>query len=35
MGRPSRYSPGVRPYLEAVEEAFGADIDYAMLIKLF
>lgn len=24
---------GHRPYLEAVEEAFGADVDYAMLIK--
>ena len=26
---------GHRPYLEAVEEAFGADIDYAMLIKIY
>jgi IS1 family transposase len=26
---------GHRPYLEAVEESFGADIDYAVLIKLF
>ncbi len=26
---------GHRPYLEAVEEAFGADVDYAMLIKLY
>jgi len=26
---------GHRPYLNAVEEAFGADIDYAMLIKLY
>ncbi len=26
-------SDGHRPYLEAVEESFGADIDYAMLIK--
>jgi IS1 family transposase len=26
---------GHRAYLEAVEEAFGADIDYAMLIKLY
>jgi hypothetical protein len=24
-----------RPYLRAVEEAFGADIDYAMLVKLY
>jgi IS1 family transposase len=28
-------SDGHRPYLEAVEGAFGADIDYAMLIKLY
>jgi IS1 family transposase len=26
---------GHRPYLEAIEGAFGADIDYAMLIKLY
>lgn len=26
---------GHKPYLEAVEEAFGADIDYAMLIKIY
>jgi len=26
---------GHKPYLNAVEEAFGADIDYAMLIKLY
>jgi hypothetical protein len=28
-------SDGYRPYLEAVEAAFGADIDYAMLVKLY
>ncbi len=28
-------SDGHRPYLEAVESAFGSEIDYAMLIKLF
>lgn len=28
-------SDGHRPYLEAVEGAFGADIDYAMLIKIY
>ncbi len=28
-------SDGHRPYLEAVEEAFGADIDYAMLVKMY
>lgn len=26
---------GLRAYLEAVEQAFGADIDYAMLVKLY
>ena len=26
---------GHRPYLEAVEAAFGQDIDYAMLVKLY
>ena len=26
---------GHKPYLEAVEEAFGADVDYAMLVKLY
>jgi hypothetical protein len=26
---------GHTPYLRAVEEAFGADIDYSMLVKLF
>jgi hypothetical protein len=26
---------GHTPYLRAVEEAFGADIDYAMLVKLY
>jgi IS1 family transposase len=28
-------SDGFRPYLEAIEGAFGADIDYAMLVKLY
>jgi hypothetical protein len=28
-------SDGFRPYLEAVDWAFGGDIDYAMLIKLY
>jgi len=28
-------SDGFRPYLEAVESAFGSEIDYAMLIKLY
>ena len=26
---------GHRPYLEAVEDAFGADIDYAQLVKIY
>lgn len=26
---------GHKPYLEAVERAFGADVDYAMLVKIF
>lgn len=28
-------SDGHRPYLEAVEAAFGNDIDYAMLVKIY
>lgn len=28
-------SDGHRPYLEAIEGAFGADIDYAMLVKIY
>ena len=28
-------SDGHRPYLEAVEQSFGADIDYAMLVKIY
>jgi len=28
-------SDGHRPYLEAVEGAFGSDIDYAMLVKIY
>ncbi|MFH1891894.1 MAG: IS1 family transposase, partial [Candidatus Zixiibacteriota bacterium] len=26
---------GFKPYLEAVDQAFGADIDYAMLVKMY
>ena len=32
-GRVRLTSDGHKPYLEAVEQSFGADIDYAMLIK--
>lgn len=28
-------SDGHSPYLQAVDEAFGADVDYAMLVKLY
>jgi IS1 family transposase len=28
-------SDGHRPYLDAIEDAFGLDIDYAMLVKLY
>jgi IS1 family transposase len=34
-GRVQLMTDGHRAYLEAVEGAFGADIDYAMLIKLY
>ena len=28
-------SDGHKPYLEAVEQSFGADVDYAMLVKIY
>jgi len=28
-------SDGHKPYLQAVEDAFGADVDYAMLVKIY
>ena len=28
-------SDGHAPYLQAVEQSFGADIDYAMLVKIY
>jgi IS1 family transposase len=34
-GRVQLTTDGHRPYLEAVEDAFGADVDYAMLQKLY
>jgi IS1 family transposase len=34
-GRVQMTSDGHRPYLQAVEDAFGGDIDYAMLVKLY
>ncbi len=35
VGRVQITSDGNAPYLEAVEEAFGADVDYAQLVKSF
>lgn len=35
VGRVQLTTDGHKAYLEAVEGAFGADVDYAMLIKLF
>jgi IS1 family transposase len=34
-GRVQLTTDGHRPYLEAVEAAFGMDIDYAVLVKLY
>ena len=34
-GRVQLTTDGHRPYLEAVEAAFGMDIDYAMLVKIY
>jgi IS1 family transposase len=34
-GRVQLTSDGFRPYLNAVEDAFGANVDYAMLIKTY
>lgn len=35
MGRVQLTTDGHRAYLEAVESAFGIDVDYAMLVKLY
>jgi IS1 family transposase len=34
-GRVQLTTDGHRPYLEAVEDAFGSEIDYAMLVKIY
>jgi IS1 family transposase len=34
-GRTQLTSDGHKPYLQAVEDAFGANVDYAMLVKLY
>jgi hypothetical protein len=33
--RPQFTSDGLRSYLDAVETAFGSEVDYAMLVKIF
>lgn len=35
MGRPSIASDGYKPYVGAIEEAFGADVDFGMLVKQY
>ncbi|MCI0356678.1 MAG: IS1 family transposase [Acidobacteria bacterium] len=35
VGRPQITTDAHRPYLQAIEEAFGADADYAMLHKIY
>ena len=35
VGRMQLTSDGLKSYLQAVEEAFGADVDYAQLVKLY
>jgi len=34
-GRPQITTDGFRPYLSAMEDCFGADVDYAQLVKLY
>ncbi len=35
INRPQITSDGFEPYVNAVERAFGADVDYAMLVKVY
>ena len=35
MGRPQITTDAHRPYLQAVEDAFGAEVDYAQLHKIY
>ena len=35
IGRPQITTHAHRPYLQAIEDAFGADVDYAMLHKIY
>ena len=34
-GRTQLTSDGHKPYLQAIEDAFGANVDYAMLVKMY
>ena len=34
-GRVQLRTDGLRVYLQAIEDAFGSDIDYAMLVKIY
>jgi len=35
QGRPQVTTDGFRPYISAIEDCFGADVDYAQLVKLY
>lgn len=35
VGRPQITTDGFRPYIAAIEDNFGADVDYAQLVKLY
>lgn len=35
VGRPTISSDGYKPYIDAVEEAYGADVDFGMLVKQY
>jgi IS1 family transposase len=35
QGRPQVTTDGFKPYISAIEDCFGADVDYAQLVKLY
>lgn len=35
QGRPQVTTDGFRPYITAIEDCFGADVDYAQLVKIY
>jgi hypothetical protein len=35
LGRPQITSDGFRPYVDALDRAFGSEMDYAMLVKMY